>query len=33
MLKHQKVDLVSADIENGFEQILLQYLLKRKKIN
>jgi hypothetical protein len=27
------VDLVSADIENGFEQILLQYLLKRKKIN
>jgi hypothetical protein len=33
MLKHQKVDLISADIESGFEQILLQYLLKRKKIN
>ena len=33
MLKHQKVDLVSADIESGFDQILLEYLLKRKKIN
>ena len=32
LLKQQKVDLISADIEIGFDQILLEYLLKRKKI-
>ena len=32
LLKQQKVDLISADIEIGFDQILMEYLLKRKKI-
>ena len=32
LLKQQKVDLISADIEIGFDQILIEYLLKRKKI-
>jgi uncharacterized protein (DUF58 family) len=32
LLKQQKVDLISAYIEIGFDQILLEYLLKRKKI-
>ena len=32
LLKQQKVDLISANIEIGFDQILLEYLLKRKKI-
>ena len=32
LLKQQKVDLISADIEIGFDQILLEYLLKRKKL-
>ena len=33
LLKTQKVDLVSADIEAGFDQILMEYIIKRKKIN
>ena len=33
LLKTQKVDLVSADIELGFDQILMEYIIKRKKIN
>ena len=31
LLKTQKVDLVSADIEAGFDQILMEYIIKRKK--
>ena len=33
MLKQQKVDLVNADIQAGFDQILMEYIIKRKKIN
>ena len=33
MLKQQKVDLINADIEAGFDQILMEYIIKRKKIN
>ena len=33
LLKQQKVDLVKADIEAGFDQILMEYIIKRKKIN
>jgi len=29
---NQKIDFVEADINKGFEQILLPYLLKRKKM-
>ena len=31
LLKTQKVDLVSADIELGFDQILMEYIIKKKK--
>ena len=33
LLKRQKVDLVNADIEAGFDQILMEYIIKRKKNN
>ena len=33
MLKQQKADLINADIEAGFDQILMEYIIKRKKIN
>ena len=33
LLKQQKVDLVESDIEAGFDQILMEYIIKRKKIN
>ena len=33
LLKRQKVDLVNADIEGGFDQILMEYIIKRKKNN
>ena len=31
-LLQQKIEYVFADIERGFDQVLLEYLIKRKKI-
>ena len=31
LIQHQ-VDLINVDIDRGFDEVLLQYLIKRKKI-
>ena len=31
LIQHQ-VDLINVDIDRGFDDVLLQYLIKRKKI-
>ena len=32
LIQHQ-IDVIDVNIEDGFEDVLLQYLVKRKKIN